>query len=209
MKPISSAALHVPLIWPSVRTPAAEIAAVKDLHAHLTGLAYSVQAWEAALLLYETGKLPPPSISRAVASRWRFIACNECVLELYHLRARLERIQSVLLGACPSTRVFIEAAKLKSARKRLDDYFPHIEALRHATAHKGENEAFPKAHAPDGEFSLTGFREPDRYSLHYKGELRFLDITPQTLQKIGEVVQEFLSAFEPVMIELEKQGHIE
>jgi len=205
----ATAPLVVRLLWPSVQTPAAEIAAVKDLYAHLIGLTYSVKAWEAALLLYQTGKSPPPTIPHAVASRWRFIACNECVLELYHLRARLQRIQSVLLGACPSVRGFIDVAELKSARKRLDEYFPHIEALRHATAHKGEIEAFPKDHAPDGEFALAGFREPGRYSLHYKGELHFLDITPQTLQKIGEVVQEFISAFEPVIVELEKQGHIE
>jgi hypothetical protein len=87
----------VPLLWPSVATPESEVAAVKELYAQLMGLEYSVTAWEAGLLLYQTAKQPPSSISKHVASRWRFVACNECVLELYHLRSRLEKIQSVQL----------------------------------------------------------------------------------------------------------------
>lgn len=63
-----------PLLWPSVDTPAKEVAAIKDLYAHLVGLKYSVEAWEAALLLYQIAQRPPTSISRAVASRWRFVA---------------------------------------------------------------------------------------------------------------------------------------
>lgn len=37
--------LSPPLLWPSVATPRAEFAAVKDLHAHLTGLKYNVESW--------------------------------------------------------------------------------------------------------------------------------------------------------------------
>ena len=201
--------LRPPLLWPSVATPANENAGIKDLNAHLTGLQYSVEAWEAALLLYKTAKHPPPSITRSVAGRWRFIACNECVLELYHLRSRLEKIQSVQLRKCPSLRTFIDTSKLRSARKRLDEDFPDIEALRHATAHKGENEAHPEIHAPDGEYALTGFREPDRFSAPYEGRLRYLDITDQSLQRITEVVVEFFEGFQVAAAELEKQGHVD
>lgn len=103
----------------------------------------------------------------------------------------------------------VDISKLKSARKRLDDYFPDIEALRHATAHKGENEAHPEVHAPDGRFALTGFREPDRFSAPYRGSLYYLDITTQSLHQINEVVAEYLSAFESAAAELERQGHLE
>lgn len=200
---------RVPLLWPSIVTPVEETAAIKDLYAHLTGLGYSVEAWEAALLLYRTANQPPSSISRSVASRWRFIACNECVLELYHLRARLEKIRSIKLRNCPSLRSLLDTAKMRSASKRLDEYFPYIESLRHATAHKGENEAHPEIHAPDGLLALTGFREPDRFSAPYKGQLCYLDITEHSLQRINEVVVEFLGAFETAAVELEKQGHLE
>lgn len=182
---------------------------MKDLYAHLTGLRYSIEAWEAGLLLYLTAKNPPPGISRTVASRWRFVACNECVLELYHLRSRLEKIQSVKLRNCPSLRPLIDMSRLRSARKMLDEFFPHIEALRHATAHKGENEAHPEIHAPDGLYALSGFREPDRYSAPYQGQLHHLDITRQSLERIGEVVSQFFSAFEAAAQELERQGHLE
>jgi hypothetical protein len=198
-----------PLLWPSVATPAEEVDAIKNVSAHLTGLQYSVLAWEAALMLYKTAKQPPPSVSRSVASRWRFIACNECVLELYHLKARLAKIQSVLLRACPSLRSLVDTSKMRGARRTLDDYFPHIEALRHATAHKGENEAHPEVHAPDGKYALTGFREPDRFTAPYEGELYYLDITDQSLQRIIEVVTEFFGAFQVAATELEKQGHLE
>lgn len=200
---------RVSLLWPSVLTPPEEAAAVKDLYAHLSGLWHSIEAWEAALLLYRTAKHPPQAISRPVASRWRWIASNECVLELYHLRARLEKIQSVKLRKCRSLRPLIDISRLKSARKRLDEYFPDIEALRHATAHKGENEAYPEVHAPDGQFALTGFRELDRFSAPYLGQLRYLDITDQSLQRITETVVEFLGAFEFAAAELERQGHLE
>lgn len=201
--------LRPPLIWPSIVTPAEEVAAVKSLSAHVSALPYGVEAWEAALLLYQTAQSPPSTINRDVASRWRWVACNECILELYHLRARLEKIPSVCLRGCPSLRPFVDVSKLKSARKRLDDYFPDIEALRHATAHKGENEAHPEVHAPDGKLALTGFREPDRFSAPYQGRLHYLDITNQSLQRIGEVVAEFLAGFEPAAAELERQGHLD
>lgn len=201
--------LHVPVLWPSILTPSEEVSPIKDLYAHLTGLKFSVEAWDAALQLYRTSRNPPAQISRAIADRWRWIACHECVLELYHLRARLEKIQSVMLRSCASLRATVDMSKIKSARKTLDEYFPDIEALRHATAHKGENEAHPEIHAPDGRYALTGFREPNRFSTPYRGELRYLDITDQTLQRIIEVVAEFLSAFEVAAAELEKKGHIE
>lgn len=201
--------LCVPVLWPSVLTPAEEVAPVKDLYAHLTGLKFSVEAWDAALQLYSTSRNPPPPISRAIADRWRWIACHECVLELYHLRARLEKIQSVRLRNCPSLRATVDMSKIKNARKRLDECFPDIEALRHATAHKGENEAHPEKHAPDGLYALAGFREPDRFSTPYQGTLRYLNITDQSLQSIVAVVAEFLSAFEATAAELERQGHLE
>ena len=200
---------QAPLLWPSVVTPEPEIAAVKDLYAHLVGLQYSVDAWEAGLVLYVTTKHPPASVSATVARRWRFIACNECILELYHLRSRLAKIQAVKLRNCPSIRTLVDMAQLRSARKRLDDDFPDIEALRHATAHRGENEAHDEIHAPDGLFALSGFREPDRYSTPYEGKLRYLDINNESLTKISIVVSEYLRAFEPAAAELQTQGHLE
>lgn len=200
---------NVPLLWPSISTPVDEIASVKNLYAHLTGLQYSMEAWEAGLLLYQTAKQPPPSINRTVARRWRFVACNECILELYHLRARLERIQSVHLRKCPSLRALIDTSVLRSSRKKLDEYFPDIESMRHATAHKGENEAFPEFHAPDGQYALCGFHDVDIYSTPYEGKLYRLAMTGQSLERISEVVSLFLSAFEPASKILEKQGHIE
>ena len=201
--------LHVPLLWPSICTPTEEIAAIKNLHAHLNGLKYSVVAWEAALLLYQTSKTPPSTIPYSVANRWRWIACNECVLELYHLRSRLGKIVSVGFQKCPSVRSFVDFSKLREARKKLDELFPDIEKLRHAIAHKGENEAHSDVHATDGQYALTGFREPDRFSVPYEGQLRYLDITMQSLQKIEEVVFDFLAAFKPAAVALEQQGHLD
>lgn len=198
-----------PLLWPSVETSIEEIPEVKALNALLTGLEYSVQAWEAALLLYRTAINPPTTISRRVASRWRWIACNECILELYHLRSRLEKIQSIQLGRCPSLRQWVDKSAIRNARKKLDEYFPDIEALRHATAHRGENEVHSEAHAPSGSYALSGFREPHIYSTPYRGKLYSLSITDESLNRIVEVVKIYLGAFKVAAIELEKQGHLE
>lgn len=163
-----------PVLWPSKLTPADEVAGIKDLYAHLAGLTYSVEAWEAALLLYLTAKNPPPTITQEVARRWQFITCNECILELFLLRSRLEKIQSVKLRACPSIRALVDMTGVKGVRKKLDECFPDIEALRHVIAHKGQNEAHSEVHAPDGQFALFGFREPDRFSAPYEGKMRHL-----------------------------------
>ena len=201
--------LRAPVLWPSVVTPPEEVGAIKDLYAHLSGPQYSIEAWEAALLLYKTAQNPPHSIPPAVARRWRFVACNECVLELFHLRARLERIQSVKMRACPSLRPFIDTSMLRSARKHLDEYFPDIEALRHAVAHKGENEAHSELHSPDGQYALTGFRELDIFSTPYQGHLRRLEMTDKSLSRLIEVVTEYFGAFELAAKELEDQGHLD
>ena len=107
--------MRTPLLWPSILTPAAEIAEVKYLHAPLTGVEYSAKVWDAALGLYRTLLSPPSSIFKDVASRWRWIACNECILELYHLRSRMEKIQAVQLHKCPSLLPWIDSASTRSA----------------------------------------------------------------------------------------------
>lgn len=199
----------VPLLWPSIATPPNEVARIKNLLAHLWSLYHSVEAWQAALLLYQTAKNPPVSVSHSIASRWRWIACNECILELYHLRCRLEKIQSVQLCKCPSLRNLVDASILRAARKQLDEYFPDIEPLRHATAHRGENEAHPEEHAPGGQYALTRLYKIDRYTAPYRGRLCSLDITDESLQRIAEVVSDFLRAFYVAATELERQGHLE
>lgn len=198
-----------PVIWPSLCTPQEEIESIKNLQAQLIGITFSVEAWSAALALYNLTKHPPSSVSGPISSRWRFVACNECILELYHLRARLEKIQSVALRSCPSVRSRVDSGKVRSARKMLDDYFPDIEFLRHATAHRGENEAYPGIHAPDGRYALAGFRESDRFSTPFKGKMCHIDIADRSLQKIIEVVSEFFDAFRAAAIYLENQGHLE
>lgn len=209
MRPATTSVMQVPVLWPSAATPPAEIQAVKDLYGFLMGLVFRVEAWEAALLLLKTARNPPPTIPSAVAKRWRFVACNEAVLELYHLRAMLEKTQSVKLRACPSLRPSINFDGLKSARKRLDEFFPDIEALRHATAHGGENDAYPEVHAPDGGFALSGFRSEDVYSMPYQGKLRYIEMSDESLRRINAVVSEFLLAFEPAAAALAAQGHID
>lgn len=199
----------VPLLWPSNATPINEVAAIKNLHAHLWGTYYSVEAWQAGLVLFQTAKNPPFSVSRSIASRWRWIACNECVLELYHLRCRLEKIQSVQLRKCPSVCTLIDVVTLRTARKRLDEYFPDIEYLRHATAHRGENEAHPEVHAPDGQYALTKLGKQDEYCVQYRGVQYTLHVTDESLQRVSEVVSEFLGAFNVAAATLEQEGHLE
>lgn len=56
---------------------------------------------------------------------------------------------------------------------------------------------------------MTGFRDPNRYSAPYKGRLRYLDITDQSLERIVEVVAEYFGCFDEAAALLEKQGHLE
>lgn len=112
------------------------------------------------------------------------------------------------LRKCPSLHPMIDMSVLRSARKRLDDYFPDIEHLRHAIAHKGENEAHPEVHAPDGQYAFAGFRETDVFSAPYAGRLCKLEISNRSLARITEVVGDFLSAFDAAASGLEREGHL-
>jgi hypothetical protein len=201
--------LTPPPLYPSVETPANEIAAVKDLSANLWGVAYNVEAWAAALHLYEFATQRPTGVSAEDSRRWRFIAANECVHQLHHLRVRLEKIKGHKVRACPSLASNIEVKKLRRATRLLDEYFPDIDQLRHAVAHAGANDVLPADHAPEHGYLLVGFREKDRYTAPYQGADRNLEITAETLSRIEEVASEFLDAFESAAKLLERQGHLE
>ena len=201
--------LKPPLLWPSVRTPSAEVAAVKDLHANLFGVAYNVEAWDAALRLYQFAKQPTTGVRAADARRWKFIASDECVHQLHHLRERLQRIKGHKVRACPSIIASIETSPLRAATTLLDEYFPDIDQLRHAIAHAGANSVLPEEHAPEHGYLLIGFTGEDRYTAPYKGVERHLEITNRSLERIREVAAAFLASFEPAAKLLEEQGHLD
>lgn len=186
-----------PVLWPSVATPANEFAAIKDLYAHLSGLTFSVEAWDAGLQLYKLALAPPPSVKPDVASKWRFVAAKECVLELHHLKKRIEKIRGVKVKACPSLTGSINSEQLRQTAKLFDVYFPNIRELRDALAHAGEFDAHPEVHAPDGMFALKGFREPHVFSAPFKRQLYHLALTDLTLGQIIEIVEGVFYAFTP------------
>jgi len=201
--------LSPPLLWPSVATPRAEFAAVKDLYEHLTGLKYNVEAWDAGLQLDNLAMHPPTDVDRDVAARWRFVAAGECVFQLHHLKKRIEKIRGVMIKKCPSLSDAIDFTKLRQSAKLLNEYFPDIDGLRDAMAHAGEFDAHPEIHAPDGMFALKGFREPHRFSAPFKRKLYYLDITDETLARITEVVVKIFEGFMPASEMLEAQRHVE
>lgn len=201
--------LTPPQLWPSLKTPTAEVAAIKDLYANLWGVAYNVEAWAAALHLYAFAKQRPIDVSVDDARRWTFIASNECVHELHHLRERLEKIKGHKIRACPSLAPNIEGKRLRGATNLLDEYFPGIDQLRHAIAHAGANDVLPEEHAPEHGYLLVGFREKDRYTASYQGVDRHLDITQSSLERIREVASEYLLAFVPAARLLKQEGHLD
>ena len=198
-----------PFLWPSTATPPSEVQAIKDLNAHLLGVVFNVIAWEAGLQLYELGKQPPSDVRKDIARQWTFVAGHECVLQLYHLKARLQKIKSLKLRDCASIRTHIDASGLRTAIQALDDAFPNIDELRHAVAHAGANEMDPERHAPDGRFGLIGFREQDSFSAPYEGKLRHLELSRRTLGCISTIVDDYLQAFRKAEAVLESQGHLE
>lgn len=201
--------VSVPVLWPSTRTPANEVSAIKELYAQLCGVAFNVEAWAAALRLYQFCKAGPPGVSRADARHWSFVATNECAHQLHHLRERLQNISGYFIRPCPSLSTHVDFAQVRTAKKKLDEYFPDIDMLRNAIAHAGDNESTPKGQAPEEVFALNGFKEPDRFSASYEGSWPFLDITPQSLEQIRDVATLFVGAFYAAAKALEEEGHIE
>lgn len=201
--------LQPPLVWPSVATPHAEREAVKDLYAHLTALKYNIEAWDAGLQLYKLALKAPAQVRRDIALRWRFVAANECVFQLHHLKKRIEKIRGVKVKKCPSLSTLIDTRRLRQSAKLLNDYFPKINELRDAIAHAGEFDAHPEDHASDGVFALKGFREGHTFSAPFKKKLYHLDITDETLNRMIEVVDTFFEGFVLTAQTLEAEGHLE
>ncbi|MDM0072783.1 hypothetical protein QTH90_00190 [Variovorax sp. J2P1-59] len=201
--------LNVPPLWPSVLTPPAEVPAIKDLKANLYGVASNVEAWASALRLYAFAKQKHVAMDRKDFWQWRFIACHECGLQLHHLRERMEKIKGYKLAACPSIAPFVNKGELRIATTLLDKQFPNIDQLRHAIAHAGEFDTLPDGHVPAGDFGLVGFRENDRFSAYFEGELRTLGMTDESLAQITKIAARYLGAFEPAAKALELQGHLE
>lgn len=197
-----------PLLWPSVMTPKSETAPIKDLYVNLCGVTSNAKAWSAALDLYKFAKKAPKSVNNDTAWHWKFIASHECVMQLHHLRERLEKIKGFKVRSCPSLKNSIDATQMRNATRLLDVYFPHIDKLRHAIAHAGANDTNSKEHAPDGQFGLVGFKELDKFSAPYQGAIWQLDITTESLDKINEVVSEFFGAFIKTSQILELEGHL-
>jgi hypothetical protein len=198
-----------PVIWPSVLTPPGEIEGVKGLYAMLMAVQGPVEAWVAALALYATSRSPPASVPRPIARHWRFMAANECVMELYHLRERMKKVRSVSIRACPSLIPLIDRSRTWAPIKALDDAFPGIEGLRHAAAHKGQNDAHPEQHRPAGvRWALSGFRSGDTYSAPHERAMYSLDISAASLAIIRDAVGEFFAAYDDAAAELERQGHL-
>ena len=200
---------NVPVLWPSRVTPANEIEAVKDLYANLAGVQYNVDAWCAALQLYQFTESCPTGVPRDAVRSWKFLAANECVMQLYHLKERIKKVKGFKIRECPSLMETIEHAKLRQASKALDDYFPYIDKLRDAVAHTASIDTNPRKHAPEGEYALVGFREDHRFSSPYEGKIYHLDLTLESLRRIEEVTDMFLSAFKPSATKLEQEGHLE
>jgi virulence-associated protein VapD len=199
----------VPVLWPSRLTPASEVEAVKDLYANLMGVHYNVEAWAAALKLYQFTEAQPSGVPREDVRRWRFLAANECVMQLHHFKERIQKIKGFKIRGCPSLSDVIDHVKLRQVSRALDESFPHIDRLRDAVAHTASIDTNPKKHAPDGLFALVGFREKHRFSSPYEGSIYFLDLNAESMRKIEETEALFLSAFVAAAAKLEFEGHLE
>ena len=199
----------LPLLWPSVETPAPEVSTIKDLHACLYGVSANLDSWESSLDLYIFSKTEHPGVSRRTLRKWGFIAANECVMQLYQLRERMRLIQKHKIDACPSIRGFIDFSGIRATTRRLDKSFPGIEELRHAIAHAAEHDTLPKKHAEDGEFALFGLSPTDRFSAPHNGQLYELKLTHETLETLTEIVRSFLNAFDGAAVALSEQGHMD
>ena len=168
---------------------------------------YNVEAWRSALQLFHFCKSKPQGVASDVARRWGFIAADDCVHQLHHLRERLALIKGHKVRACPSLSTEIDTQLLRAATKKLDEYFPNIDAMRHAVAHSGANEVLPQKHAPPNGWLLTRLDDSGRYSTHYEGRERSLEVTDESLRRVEEVATQFLSGFVRAAQTLQLQGY--
>lgn len=193
-----------PLIWPPRGLSKEETAAIKWLSATMYGLLGSVEAWEAALELFQYGKSRPPQIKSDIARRWQWIAIHECVMQVSFLREQMDIIRGRLVKTSPLVHRHLDKAALRSSFKLFDEYFPDYREIRHAIAHSGEVSLNPERHSADGSiYAITKISSIDRLELEYKGRSLTMDITRATLTKIEAVVSTFWDAFAPAARELE------
>jgi hypothetical protein len=196
-----------PVIWPSGETPPDEIEPLKDLYANLWGVYYNVEAWGSSLELLVFSRQKHQGIAADLLRRWSFIAANECVHQLHHLRERLALIKGHKVRACPSLMGSVDTKALRTATRKLDEFFPHIDAMRHAIAHSGANDVRPEKHASESGWLMTQLDDNGRYSTYYEGRERSIEINGESLGKLESVAATFLGGFIEAARTLELQGY--
>src|SRR5688500_16273669 len=144
-----------------MRSPESD--AVEFIAAMLWGLKFNVEAWDAALKLYQFAKHPPESVKRDLARKWKFIAIHECVMQLSYLQERLWLIRHQKLPACRGLYDHVDKQRLSDAENIFETYFPEMKLLRHAIAHMSTVDSVPKQHAPDGKYALFRIGDDDRF----------------------------------------------
>jgi hypothetical protein len=196
-----------PLLWPAISTTEADSEAIKELGASLHGLYFNVEAWDAALQLYKFSKNPPVSISREVASKWKFIAIYQCVMQADYFRERLQFLPGRKGMKCQSISTTMNNKLFEDAVGVFKKEFPNIKALRHAVAHFGMVESLPEHHAPDGVFPIYKIESNDVFKAPFKGVVNELAITDATLQKLTHITTMIFESLAPSAKELERLGY--
>lgn len=139
---------------------------------------------------------PTIANSRNLINLWRGMAARDGAMSIFHLGATLDAIGSMTKSA-PSFTGKVDAAALRSARKRLRESFPGYDNLRHGVGHLAEMTSSLKkvaAHAVDGHLIFGGLEGRD-FTITQDRAHRTISLTQLSVRTLGKIIHDVYSAF--------------
>jgi hypothetical protein len=188
--------------------PAGERHAAHLVQTNLVAFASHVQAFKAALSLFDFC-LPQMSKGPAGVGEWAFVAARDGVMSIYHAYTVLDGIRQTVVD-CPTLNEMIDRQALRAAGKIFHDYFRTFEDMRDAVGHVGEKMKTPEKfaeHSYSGSVStgaikaekITGLTMSNildgrRFTNTWEGKILTCDISQRSLDRLGEAKQHLWAA---------------
>lgn len=114
------------------------------------------------------------------------------------------------IPACSFVALRVDDESMERALQLFDTAFPEFKKMRNAVAHEpGLALATNRKQPKDGLYAGPQLKNGDRFELVNDGIRYSLNMTPQTLEQLSDVLVTYWSAFNPLEREFDKLGRSE
>lgn len=132
--------------------PGAQREALNLVGHALDNLAYFVECFESALLLFDKCEQAKKIGSKSTRGNWRnwqFVAARDGAISIYNFSEAISSVK-LSLHECPYLKFRLNNSRITAAQRQFKCDFPYAVTLRHSVSHAGEKAANSSQHAKHG-----------------------------------------------------------